>query len=80
MNQLIESLKGKLIVSSQALPGNALRDSATLARMALAAQKGGAAAIRAKGVEDITAMKKLINIPIIGLNKEEAEKWLKKQG
>lgn len=70
MNQLIESLRGKLIVSSQALEGNALRDSATLARMALAAQKGGAAAIRANGVEDITAMKKLINIPIIGLNKE----------
>ena len=71
MNQLIESLRRKLIVSSQALPGNALRDSETLAKMALAAQKGGAAAIRANGVEDITAMKKLISIPVIGLNKED---------
>ena len=73
MHPLIESLKGKLIVSCQALPGTALRDSETLARMALGAMRGGAAAIRADGVADITAIKKLVNLPIIGLNKEKRD-------
>ena len=74
MNTLIESLKGKLIVSCQALEDNALRSSETMARMALAAQKGGAAAIRANGVEDITAIRARVSLPIIGLNKE-ARSW-----
>lgn len=60
-----------LIVSSQALEGNPFRNSEALALMAEAAQLGGAAAIRANGVEDITAMKKRVTIPIIGIDKKK---------
>lgn len=61
---------GGLVVSCQALAGNPLRDSERLAYMAKAAELGGASAIRANGVEDITAMRKLLTIPIIGINKQ----------
>lgn len=60
-----------LVVSCQALAGNPLRDSYVLARLAKAAEIGGAVAIRANGVEDITEMKKLLNVPIIGINKQK---------
>lgn len=60
-----------LIVSCQALEGNPLRDAYVLARLAKAAEIGGAVAIRANGVEDITEMKKLLKIPIIGINKQK---------
>ena len=58
-----------LIVSCQALQGNPLRDSEILAHMAKAAELGGAKAIRANGVADISAMRKLLSVPIIGINK-----------
>ncbi|MBR2439349.1 MAG: N-acetylmuramic acid 6-phosphate etherase [Lentisphaeria bacterium] len=72
MNPLVSTLKGRLIVSCQALAGNALRSSEAMALMARAAMQGGAAAIRANGVDDITAIRKKVIIPIIGLNKEAA--------
>lgn len=60
-----------LIVSSQALEGNPLRNSEYLAVMAEAAAVGGASAIRANGVEDITEMRKRVSIPIIGIDKRK---------
>ena len=58
-----------LIVSSQALAGNPLRDSERLAVMAEAAAIGGASAIRANGVSDIAAIRRRISLPIIGIDK-----------
>lgn len=58
-----------LIVSAQALAGNPFRNSKALALMAEAAELGGAAALRANGVEDITAMRERVSIPIIGIDK-----------
>ena len=63
-------IKG-LIVSCQALEGNPFRDSELLAVMAQAAELGGAKAIRANGVEDITAIRKKVSIPIIGIDKRK---------
>lgn len=60
-----------LIVSSQALEGNPFRNSEALALMAKAAQLGGASAIRANGVEDITAMRKITDLQIIGIDKKK---------
>lgn len=60
-----------LIVSAQALEGNPFRNSEALALMAEAAALGGAVAIRANGVEDISAMRKRISIPIIGIDKRK---------
>lgn len=60
-----------LIVSAQALEGNPFRNSEALALMAEAAALGGASAIRANGVADITAMRRRISIPIIGIDKRK---------
>lgn len=60
-----------LIVSSQALQGNPLRNSEYLAVMAEAAIIGGAKAIRANGVDDIREMRKRISAPIIGIDKRK---------
>ena len=60
-----------LIVSSQALEGNPLRNSEYLAVMAQAAAFGGAKAIRANGVEDIREIRKRTDLPIIGIDKRK---------
>ncbi len=70
MNPLIESLKGSLVVSVQAYPGEPMRDPATIARIARAAEIGGASAIRCQGLADISAIKGQVSIPLIGLWKE----------
>lgn len=71
MNSVIEGLKNGLIVSCQARPGNPLRGADHMAAMAQAAEMGGAAAIRADGIEDITEIRKRVKIPIIGIYKTE---------
>ena len=72
-NPLIQSLKGRLIVSVQAYPGEPLRNSETMAQMARACELGGAAAIRCQGLSDISAIKGRVEIPVIGLWKEGHE-------
>lgn len=73
MNQLIEGLKGKLIVSCQAYMGEPLRHPETMAQMARACELGGAAAIRCQGLADIAAIKGRVEVPVIGLWKEGHE-------
>ncbi|CAM4018036.1 N-acetylmannosamine-6-phosphate 2-epimerase [Paenibacillus alkaliterrae] len=67
----IESLKGKLIVSCQALEDEPLYDPYIMAKMALAAKEGGASAIRANSVQQIQAIKKEVDLPIIGIIKRD---------
>lgn len=73
MNELIASLKGKLIVSAQAYPGEPMRHPETMAQIARAAELGGAAAIRCQGLADISAIKVRVKVPVIGLWKEGDE-------
>lgn len=73
MNPLIEQLRGKLIVSCQAYVGEPMRHPETMAQMALAAERGGAAAIRCQGLADIAAIKGQVEIPVLGLWKEGHE-------
>ncbi len=77
MNQenqrILDQLKGKLIVSCQALPSEPLHSSYIMSRMAYAAMLGGAAGIRANTVEDITEIKKTVDLPIIGIIKQDYE-------
>jgi len=70
-NSKIASLKGKLIVSCQALEHEPLHSSFIMGRMALAAYQGGAVGIRANTVEDIQEIKKNVNLPIIGIIKKD---------
>lgn len=69
MNERIGSLKGKLIVSCQALPGEPLHSPYIMGRMALAAKVGGAAGIRANTAPDITEIKTMVDLPVIGIVK-----------
>lgn len=69
--QLIESLRGGLVVSCQALVDEPLHSSFIMSKMALAAQRGGAIGIRANGFEDITAIKQEVNLPVIGIVKRD---------
>ncbi len=66
-------VKGKLIVSCQALPDEPLCSSFIMGRMALAAKEGGACAIRAQSVDDIREIKKVTGLPVIGLIKRNYE-------
>ncbi|MDH3637519.1 MAG: N-acetylmannosamine-6-phosphate 2-epimerase [Gammaproteobacteria bacterium] len=58
-----------LIVSCQARRGDALYGSLLMARMAAAAEQGGAVAIRADGHDDIGAIRAATTLPIIGITK-----------
>ncbi|MBY4797045.1 N-acetylmannosamine-6-phosphate 2-epimerase [Collinsella sp. AGMB00827] len=70
---LIEELKGKLIVSVQAYPGEPLRTPEIMAAMSRACELGGAAAIRCQGLADIAAIKGRVEVPVIGLWKDGHE-------
>lgn|SRR5690554_2049706 len=67
---VIEKIKGQLIVSCQALEHEPLHGAEYMAKMAIAAKAGGAAAIRANGVADIKKIKKVTQLPVIGLIKK----------
>ncbi len=67
---LLEKLKGRLIVSCQALDDEPLHSPFIMGRMALAAKQGGAAGIRANTPEDITEIRKVVDLPVIGLYKK----------
>ena len=66
---MLEKLKNKLIVSCQARDGEPLKDPVIMAKMAASALIGGAGAIRAGGVADINAIKKMNDTIVIGLIK-----------
>ena len=71
MNEKVENLKGKLIVSCQALPHEPLHSSFIMGRMALAAKEGGAQGIRANTKEDIKEIMTQVDLPIIGIVKRD---------
>ncbi|MCL6457445.1 MAG: N-acetylmannosamine-6-phosphate 2-epimerase [Gorillibacterium sp.] len=62
-------MKRGIIVSCQALPGEPLYGGNIMVKMAYAALLGGAVGIRTNGPDDITAIKREIPLPVIGLFK-----------
>jgi N-acylglucosamine-6-phosphate 2-epimerase len=73
MHQVIEKIRGGLVVSCQAYPGEPLRHPETMAQMAMAAVEGGAVGIRCQGLADIAAIKGQVKVPVIGIWKEGDE-------
>ncbi|MFV0551470.1 MAG: N-acetylmannosamine-6-phosphate 2-epimerase [Anaerorhabdus sp.] len=70
---MLDKIKGKLIVSCQALPDEPLFSSYIMSRMSVAAKEGGAVAIRAQSKEDILEIEKVCELPIIGIVKRNYE-------
>lgn len=68
---MLNQIKGKLIVSCQALEDEPLHSDFIMGKMALAAARGGASAIRANSVVDIKAIKQEVSLPVIGILKRD---------
>ncbi len=66
---MLDQIKGKLVISCQALPGEPLHSPMIMGRMAIAAKNAGAAGIRAQGVADIIEIKQVTGLPVIGIIK-----------
>ena len=69
MNDVLDRLRGGLVVSCQAYPGEPMLDPRTMTQVAQAAVTGGAVGIRAKGLDDLRGMRPVIGVPLIGLVK-----------
>lgn len=69
-HQFAEHVKGRLIVSVQALEDEPLYGADVMAKMANAVKIGGAVAIRANSPVDIRAIKSATDLPLIGLYKD----------
>ncbi|MBC1649834.1 N-acetylmannosamine-6-phosphate 2-epimerase [Listeria booriae] len=69
-NSFLKKVRGKLIVSCQALPEEPLHSSFIMSRMAIAAVEGGAVGIRSNSVADIQAIREAVSVPVIGIIKE----------
>jgi len=70
LNDFIKHVNKRLVVSCQALENEALFGADIMAKMAIAAQRGGASAIRANTPVDVKAIKGAVDLPVIGLYKE----------
>lgn len=67
----VAQVRGRLIVSCQALAHEPLFGADIMARLAIAAAQGGAAGIRANTPADICAIRAATALPIVGLYKIE---------
>lgn len=70
---VLAAIRGRLIVSCQALAHEPLHSSYIMGRMAQAAKEGGASGIRANTKEDILEIKSRTNLPVIGIIKKDYE-------
>lgn len=68
---ILEKLKGKIIVSVQATPSEPLYDEVCINAMMQSVVNGGAQGLRVAGFRDVANAKKLFEIPVIGITKPD---------
>jgi len=73
--ELFDRIKGKIIVSCQAVPGEPLyvEEKSIMYLMARAAKQAGTPAIRTSSIRDVVAIKEETGLPVIGLIKVKYE-------
>ena len=73
---IIDELKGKVIVSSQAMPDEPFYDEKCMTAMIQSVVNGGAGGLRVAGARDVK-IAKTFNLPVIGLTKPDKlpENW-----
>lgn len=68
---ILERMRGGLIASCQPVDNGPMDRPEIVAAMAQAAIAGGAAALRIEGVDNLRAVRKVIDVPIIGIVKTD---------
>lgn len=68
-NEFCQSVKNRLIVSCQALPGTPLNEPRIIAAIARSVELGGASALRLNGAANIREVRRLSTLPVIGIGK-----------
>ncbi|MBQ3642811.1 N-acetylmannosamine-6-phosphate 2-epimerase [bacterium] len=75
---VIERIKGQVIISVQAMPNEPLYEEECLTAMMKSVINGGAKALRLAGARDVKNAKRLFDVPVIGITKPDRlpENWL----
>lgn len=68
---IINRLKGKVVVSCQAMPSEPLYLEKCMVAMMKSVVKGGAGGLRVAGARDVRNAKHLFDVPVIGLTKPD---------
>ncbi len=69
MDNVVEKLKGIVVVSVQAMPSEPLYSEKCMVAMMRSVLNGGAGALRVAGARDVKNAKAITNVPVIGLTK-----------
>ena len=70
-NEILEKLKGNIIISVQAMPNEPLYNEVCINAMIKSVITGGAKGLRVAGERDVRNAKKLTSVPVIGITKPE---------
>lgn len=69
MSDLFSKLRGRLVVSCQAPDDDVFHGPQGMAMFARSAVEAGAAGIRANGTEDVAAIRRAVDVPILAIHK-----------
>lgn len=69
--QILAQIKNGLIASCQPVDNGPMDSPSIVAAMAAASVAGGAVGLRIEGIENVKAVRKVVNVPIIGIVKRD---------
>lgn len=73
MAELLDRLRGGLVVSCQPVVGGPMDRTEIIVAFALAARDGGAVGLRIEGAANVAAVRKACDLPIVGLIKRDLD-------